>query len=227
MIGFLVLTITSALELTPLIPVAAFLLSSIIVFTFFIHHPRLNAVRAGREVETEIVSAVRFLILELKSERSLYHALASTSKNFALIGIYLDEIIAKVEMGKTLEEALHEAVEMTPSDHLRNVYWQLLNSLQTGADITSSLRVLLDDVVEEQKIRIQEYGRELNAISLFYMMTAIIIPTVGFTIITALLTFAGISFGLGVLITVWLLLAAIQYGFLMLSSNRRPAVEAY
>jgi len=227
MIGFLILIIASALELTPLIPVAAFLLSSTIVFSFFLHQPRLNAVKAGREVETEIVSAVRFLILELKSERSLYHALVSTSENFTLIGIYLDEIVAKVKMGKTLEEALQEAVEMTPSEHLRNVYWQLLNSLQTGADITSSLRVLLQDVVEEQKIRIQEYGRELNAISLFYMMTAIIIPTVGFTIITALLTFAGISFGLGVLIVVWLLLAAIQYGFLMISSNRRPAVEAY
>lgn len=189
--------------------------------------PRYLAQKAGLHVESEIVSAVRFLILELKTEQSLYSAIINASENFSLIGIYFDEIIDKVKMGKTLEEAIIEAVESCPSTHLRNIYWQLLNSLQTGADITEALQVQLDDIIESQKIRVQEYGRELNALSLFYMMVSIIIPTVGFTIITAVLTFMGFSITLGLLIGAWVLLTIIQYFFLMLTAKRRPAVEAY
>jgi len=183
--------------------------------------------KAEHLIETEIVSVVRFLILELKSEQSLYDGLKNASKNFPIVGIYLDEIVDKVKMGKTLEQALMEAVETCPSPHLRTLYWQLLNSLQTGADITTALRVQLGDIIESQKIMIEEYGRELNALSLFYMMLSIIIPTVGFTIVTAVLTFVGVPITIGMLIGVWALLTIIQYFFLMVAAKRRPAVEAY
>jgi flagellar protein FlaJ len=144
-----------------------------------------------------------------------------------MVGIYLDEIVDKVKMGKTLEQAILEAVETCPSAHLRALYWQLLNSLQTGADITSALRVQLDDIVENQKILIEEYGRELNALSLFYMMLSIIIPTVGFTIVTAVLTFIGAPITLWMLIGIWAFLTVIQYFFLMITARRRPSVEAH
>ena len=183
--------------------------------------------KAGKEIESEIVSAVRFMILELKTQRSLYAAIKNTAENFVLVGIFFDEIIHKVELGYTLEDAIAAEVEICPSANLRVVYWQLLNTLQTGADITITLETLLDQIIEEQKIKIEEYGRELNALSLFYMMLSFIIPTIGFTIITAILTFAGISVGLGILLVVWVLLSLMQYLFLMTTVNRRPSVEAY
>ena len=207
-------------------PIAFIALFPFLLYTF-INKPHFNTLNARKKVESEIVSCIRFLILELKSERSLYNAIANAADNFPLIGIYLDEIIDKVKMGKTLEQSLQEAVETSPSDNLRNLYWQLLNSLQTGSDITESLKVQLEDVIEAQKIRIEEYGRELNALSLFYMMISIIIPTVGFTIVTAVLTFIGYPIKIGLLIALWLLLSIIQYFFLMMAAHRRPDVEAY
>ncbi|MBN1274761.1 type II secretion system F family protein [Candidatus Woesearchaeota archaeon] len=224
---FVFLIISLMLSFSPAIAFVAFFIILFFTFYAFINRPQYNALKAEQVVESEIVSAVRFLILELRSERSLYGAITNVSRNFSLIGIYFDEIIDKVKMGKTLEQALNEAVELCPSPHLRNVYWQLLNSLQTGADITSALQVLLDDIIESQKIHIQEYGRELNALSLFYMMVSIIIPTVGFTIITAVLTFIGFPIGIGLLIGVWVLLSIVQYFFLMIAAHRRPTVEAY
>ena len=209
--------------------IAALFFITFFVFTsyYFVNRPLFNTIKAQQHIESEIVSAVRFLKIELKSERSLYGALINTSENFPIIGIYLDEIIDAVKMGKTLEQALNEAVENCPSSYLRNLYWQLLNSLQTGADITESLQVQLEDIIEGQKIKIEEYGRELNALSLFYMMVSIIIPTVGFTIVTAALTFIGYDITLGTLITMWVVLSAVQYFFMMLAEHRRPAVEAY
>ncbi len=196
-------------------------------FFYFFNIPAFNVLRSEKVVESEIVSAVRFLIMELKSERSIYSALQNTSRNFALTGIYFDEIINSVKLGKTLEDSIKEAVEICPSPHLRQVYWQLLNSLQTGADITAALENLLEDIVETQKIKVEEYGRELSALSLFYMMISIIIPTVGFIIITAVLTFVGFSITLTFLLGFWVVLSLVQYFFLIMTSYRRPAVEAY
>ncbi len=204
-----------------------FIVFLVFFFFYFFNIPKFNVLRSEKVIESEIVSAIRFLIMELKSERSLYSAMDNTSKNFALTGIYFDEIINGVRLGKTLEKSINEAVEICPSPHLRQVYWQLLNSLQTGADITDSLENLLDDIVEKQKIKVEEYGRELNALSLFYMMISIIIPTIGFTIVTAVLTFIGIKISLALLLSAWVTLSLIQYFFLIMSSYRRPAVEAY
>lgn len=196
-------------------------------FYFLINKPSFDILKAEKHIESEIVSAIRFLSLELKSERSLYNAIINLSKNFVLIGIYFDEIVNEIKLGNTMEKALSEAVETSPSPHLRSIYWQLLNSLQTGTDITHSLEVLLNDIVEEQKIKIEEYGRELNALSLFYMMVAIIIPTIGFTILLAVLTFLGITVSLPILLTTWMMLSLTQFFFLKFAANRRPSVEVH
>jgi len=226
-VALVIFIFAAAFDFSPVIALLFFAI--FFVFTFYagISRPVFNSLKAKKMIESEIVSMIRFLVLEIKTERSIFYALENTAKNYSVIGIYLDEIVDKVKLGKTLEQSLGEAVEICPSDNLRNVYWQLLNSLQTGADISSSLKVLLVDIVEEQKIKIEEYGRELNALSLFYMMIAIIIPTVGFTIVAAILTFIGFEVPLGLLITIWIILSLVQYFFLMLSSQRRPSVEAY
>ncbi len=204
-----------------------FFFAGVFTFFFFINKPAHDVLKAKKATESEIVSAIRFLILELRSERSLYNAISATSKNFTLIGIYFDEIVNDVKLGRTMEAALNNAVELCPSVHLRSVYWQLLNSLQTGADISESLEVLLGDIVDEQKIKVEEYGRELNALSLFYMMVAIIIPTIGLTILFAVLTFLGFTISIWVLLILWVFLSFIQYMFLKFSSSRRPSVEAH
>ena len=226
-IALAILLVAMIFEVSGIIALLFFVTFFFFFLFYFINTPRLIIIKSEKLVEAEIVSAVRFLVLELRSERSVYNALINTSKNFSLIGIYFDEIINNVKLGTTLEKALNDAVELCPSPHLRHVYWQLLNSLQTGADITEALENLLDNIVEEQGIKVEEYGRELNALSLFYMMIAIIIPTIGFTIITAIMTFIGFHINLPLLIIVWLVLSFVQYFFLMIASNRRPSVEAY
>jgi pilus assembly protein TadC len=225
--SFLMLIIFSTFGIPAVFSLIIFLLLFSLFFYMFLFAPQYQAAKAKKLIEGEIVSAIRFLLLEIKTERSIYYAMINTSENFPVVGIYFDEIIGRVKLGKTLEQSLLEAVEYCPSQHLKTVYWQLLNSLQTGSDITSSLRVLLDNVVEEHKIGISAYGRELNAFSLFYMMVAIIIPTVGFTIVSALLTFIGFNITIYHMIALWLFLAVLQYSFLITATSRRPAVEAY
>lgn len=227
MVSLTFIIISLALDLAISLSILAFLVFFSFLFFYFLNKPHYTFIQNEKIIETEIVSAIRFLILELKTQESLFEAIKQTSKNFAAVGIFLDEIVNNVSLGKTLEQSLQEVVEICPSTHLRNIFWQLLNSLQTGADITTSLKVQLDDIIEAQKIRVEEYGRELNAFSLFYMMVAIIIPTIGFTILSAVLTFVGIPISLTLLILLWIFLSIIQYFFITMITKRRPAVEAY
>ncbi|MFP4567377.1 MAG: type II secretion system F family protein [Candidatus Woesearchaeota archaeon] len=227
MIFFFISTMLLIFESSILFAIPFLIIFFLFSFYFLMNKPSFDILNAEKQIDSEIVSAIRFLSLELKSERSLYNSINNISKNFVIIGIYFDEIVNEIKLGNTMEKALSEAVETCPSAHLRSVYWQLLNSLQTGTDITKSLEVLLNDIVEEQKIQIEEYGRELNALSLFYMMIAIIIPTIGFTILLAVLTFLGITVALPLLLTVWMLLTLVQFFFLKFTANRRPSVEAH
>lgn len=207
------------------------LILSVLVFVFVsfynINIPRYNLIKAKGMIESELISAIRFLSLELRSQRSLHGAIKHTAENFPVIGLYFEEILNDVKLGKTMEDSLEKAIDLCPSPHLRNLFWQLTNSLQTGADISDSLENLLGDIEEEQQIRVEEYGKELNALSLFYMMISIIIPTVGLTIVTAVLTFVGINIPLGALLMIWFTIAFIQFMFVQYSLNKRPRVEGY
>jgi Flp pilus assembly protein TadB len=178
-----------------------------------------------KNIDAEIISAIRFLILDLKANASIFSALQNLAANFEEIGNYLREIITKVKLGSPLDKALDEAVETVPSEWFRVFLWQLINHVQTGVDITKSLDTIVHEIVEEQKINFRKYGKKLNVISLFYMIIAIILPTIGFTLITAALIFLGIEINLPLILGFWLVFSVMQLMFLSLSGGNRPVVE--
>lgn len=196
-----------------------------IMFFYMLKVPDVKILRKGREISREIVFAGRFLIIELESGVSLYDAMVNVSKNYEVIGEYFKEIIDKVSMGTTMEDAINETIETTPSSNLTKVLWQILNSLRTGADISSSLSNILDQIVREQIIDVKEYGRKLNPLAMFYMMVAIIVPSLGITMLIVLTTFISIKIDLIALLAIALFLGFIQYMFLSIIRSSRPAVE--
>jgi len=146
-------------------------------------------------------------------------------KNYEHVGFYFREIVEKVDFGTSLEDSLNETIIMTPSPELRKVLWQVLNSMRTGADIAGSLTVVLDQIVREQKILVNEYGRKLNPLAMFFMMIAIIIPSLGIVMLIVMATFLGFSLTLGVLCALLVGMAFVQFMFLALIKSSRPAVD--
>ncbi len=195
------------------------------LFKFFLKMPEIKIIRSRKNIDAEIISAIRFLILDLKANAPIYDALQNLSKNFDEIGRYLKDINTKVKLGLSLEDSLDEAVELVPSEHLRILFWQLINYLQTGADITQSLSTVAHEIVEKQKIDFKKYGKKLNVLSLFYMIIAIILPTIGFTMITAALIFIGFQISLTLILGFWVIFTVFQLMFLVLSGGNRPVTE--
>ena len=131
-------------------------------------------------------------------------------------------MIDKVDFGTAMEDALNEVIATTPSPNLRRVLWQILNSFKTGSNVTGSLNVVLDQIGREQQITIKEYGKKLNPIAMFYMMIAIIVPSLGITMLSVLASFLGWNISLGILIVIVILIGFVQFMFLAIIKSSRP-----
>ena len=142
-----------------------------------------------------------------------------------MIGKYFKEITDKVNLGTSMEDALNEAVEFIPSTDFRRILWQIINSLKTGSNISNSLTTVLEQIVREQQIEVTKYGRKLNPLAMFYMIIAVILPSLGITILIILSSFIQFQLSLTILIIIASLLGFMQFMFLSIIKISRPAIE--
>lgn len=195
------------------------------MFSYFLKLPEMMIIRREKEINRDLVFATRFLIIELESGVPVYDSLVHVAKNFQDIGKYFNEIIAQVDMGTPLPEAINRTIEITPSQNFRKILWQILNSLKTGADVSVSLKSVIDQIIREQAIEIKQYGRKLNPFAMFYMILAVIVPTLGTTMLIVFTSFIAIEIGLSALLMLVGSFVMVQAFFLLAIRGQRPSFE--
>ena len=198
---------------------------AVLFFFYFLKMPDVKIRKVAKEINKEIVFATRFIVIEIESGVPIYDAFINVSKVYTSIGIYFNSIIDKVNMGTSMEDAINEATEIVPSNDLRKILWQILNSIKTGADVTNALNSVLEQIIKNQKIAVEEYGRKLNPLAMFYMIIAVIVPSLGTTMLIIFSSFIGFKLRLAVLLTLTGLLGFIQFMFYAMIKSSRPAVE--
>ena len=206
-----------------LIPLFPLVLISL--FSFMIKLPQIKITKINKEISREIVYAGRFLVIELESGVPLYDSFLNIVKNYPKVGKCFNEIINKVEMGTPMEDAINESIQHSPSPHIQKILWQIINSIRTGSDISTSIDAVMEQIVKEQVISMREYGKKLNPLAMFYMMIAVIIPTLGTTLLVVMSTFVSMNFSLTLLMTIVFFLAFMQLMFLNIIKSSRPPVD--
>ncbi len=205
--------------------IIAFPIAAPLMFVYLLKSPIARVAKKEKEINREILFAGRFMVIELQSGVPLYDALKNAATQYKALAPYIREIITKVDLGTSMDDALNETVEIIPSESFRKILWQILNSLHTGADIANSLLSVLEQITRSQMIEIGKYGRKLNPMAMFYMMVAVIVPTLGITMLVVLATMTGFSLKLPILLMIAGLVACVQIMFLIMIKNSRPAVE--
>ena len=175
-----------------------------------------------KAIDNEVVYAGRYVLVELSAGVPLFDALVNVSQAYPKIGGHIQEIIKKVEVGKPLDTAINEIIEVTPSANFRKMMWQIMNSLRTGADVSVALESIIEQISQEQIIEFKAYERKLNPLVMFYLMMAVIFPSLGITMMSLLSTFLGFQLGLGSLVGIAIFLTFIQFMFLNSIRNSRP-----
>ncbi|MBN1645475.1 type II secretion system F family protein [Candidatus Woesearchaeota archaeon] len=205
--------------------IIAFPVVFVFAFFYFLRFADVKIKKIENEVNQEIVFAGRYLLIELESGVPLYDSFQNIAKNYKAVGLYFTEVIQKVDLGTTMEEAINETLTLTPSANMRKLLWQVLNSLKTGSDIRMALNSIIDQIVREQKIAVSEYGRKLNPLAMFYMMIAVIIPSLGIVMLVVLATFIGLELDLFILMVFSAAIGFMQFMFMAIIKSSRPAVD--
>jgi len=129
-------------------------------------------------------------------------------------------------MGRPLEKSLDYAIKYTPSKQFKSVLIDVKNSLETGTDFESSLKVTLKEMADQHILEIKEYGKKLNPMTIFYMIFGTIVPSLGVAVVTVGLSFAPevqVTELLAILLL--LFLTMIQAFFILLFKSYQPNVD--
>ncbi len=113
----------------------------------------------------------------------------------------------------------------SPSKHWRSILFQIQNALRLGIDVRTSLEAVLEEISHDYLLQIQRYGKKLSSITLFYLLLAVVFPSLGMTILVVLLSFAGLQLSWGMLSVILILVLFVQVVFMRVFMSIRPKVN--
>ncbi len=171
---------TFKVSLLFLLPV--FLIMFIGFFHFFLLTPKHKILRRQRDMDREVLFAGRFLLVKLNSGVPLLNALQDGSKSYGVAKQYFKEIVDEINLGTPIEKAIDNSIKYSPSVKFRRIMFQIGNAVKVGVDVSRSLADTLEEITNEQMSEIQAYGKKLNSLALFYMLLAVVVPSLGMTI---------------------------------------------
>jgi flagellar protein FlaJ len=195
-----------------------------IAYQYFMITPKIKSLAIAADIDREVLFAGRFLLIKLNSGTPLVTALEEASKSYGVGGRYFAEIMRDIELGTPLEDAIERAMNNSPSRHWRKILFQIHNALRLGIDVTHSLEAVLEDITNDYLLQIQRYGKKLSTITLFYLLIAVVVPSLGMTILVVLVSFTGIPLTAPIFLGILAGVIFIQVLFLNVFRSIRPKV---
>jgi flagellar protein FlaJ len=223
---FVLLALFSILAGIDMLAVAAVIAAVVGVVSFLtvVYYPQIIATRRTRRLQDNLVPAVRQLVIELKSGVPLFQALTSVCSDYGEVSEEFKKIVKRINAGEDEVEVLGEASRRIPSVQFQKVLWQISNALKVGSDVSAALESILSDLMKEKVDEIHRYGQELSPWTMIYMMAAIILPSLGITMMIVILSFLGVEVPTIVFGAVLTFLALFQLFFMNFIETRRPAL---
>ncbi|MBI5229643.1 type II secretion system F family protein [Candidatus Micrarchaeota archaeon] len=220
----LFLVITFKMKSSPLTP---FLLSAAVgVFNFLVilFYPKIKIARKVRQLENRLIPAVRQMLIELRSGVPLFNAMTSVCDDYGEVSREFRKIVKKINGGIPEMEAISEAARANASHEFRKVLWQISNALKVGSDVSVALESILNDLLKEKVNKIHRYGQELSPWTMMYMLIAVILPSLGITMVIIIVSFMNITVPKILLALTAAFLIGFQLFFMNMVSTRRPMI---
>jgi pilus assembly protein TadC len=206
------------------IPVFILLFLVLFIISFKILDVNINKVKM--EIESDIFVPSRMLLTLLEAGNSIVTALVGVSYTKAKSSKYFGKIASEIFLGKTIEEAIEDAIKYTPSESFKRVLEPIKKSLRTGADIQKSLSATLEDLSREKIIEIEEYEKKLSPVSMFYMIFGTIVPALSIVGLVLIISVIGLEVRFFPFLFMFLfLILIIQIFFISIFKELRPMVK--
>jgi pilus assembly protein TadC len=209
-------------EMSIFLVVIVFILSYLIFYALMLKRLDVAITKRERTIDRDVLFAGRFLLVKLNSGKPLINALFEASQSYGVAGEYFKEIVEDIKLGTPLEDALEKAYRTTPSRKFRKILFQINNALKIGVDVTQPLESILEEISREQLIEIQRYGKKLNSLIMFYLLAAIVVPSLGITLFSIVASMISIQIDLSVFFMILFFLMVVQLIFIGMIRGIRP-----
>ncbi len=202
-----------------------FIVLLMLLFQFSIIKIKAKIKKRAREIDKEVVFVGRYLLVKLYSGRPLLNALIEIANSKGITAKFIREIVDDIDTGMPMEDALNKAMTYSPSENLRKVLFHVNNALQLGIDTAKPLESVLSEITKEEEIEIKKYGKKLNTLVIFYMLGAVIVPSLGISMFIVISSFLSFPLDFKSMMVFTFFIVALEFIFISLFKSIRPAVN--
>ncbi len=163
-----------------------------LAFILKMRQPYFLANKRSKDFDKNIAFAIREIYVRVNSGQTLFNAISRVGfGDYGEISEEFKKYVHKLETGKSELEALEELAGRIASEDFRRLLWQLINSLKEGSDVSKTLRSMVQNIERSKKIRIEQFSSKLTPLSVMYLLSAIILPALGMTLMIILSSLMG------------------------------------
>lgn len=209
-------------SLNPMLALLFFIVAFFGLLFVFIKRVDAAILRREREIDRDVLFAGRFLLVKLNSGKPLINAIVDASNSYGVASGFFKEMVDDIELGTPMEEALMNAYRNTPSKRFKKILFQINNALKIGVDVSSPLEAILEEISLEQLVEIQRYGKKLSSLTMFYMLAAIVVPSLGITLMSVIASMISLKIDLQMFFVVLFFLVVVQIIFISIFRSIRP-----
>ena len=189
-------------------------------------YPTMQIRKKQKEIEKNLLFALRTMLIEIKSGVTLFDALQLISRTeYGKLSEEFKKAVDAINTGEMYEDALQRLATNNPSPYFRKAVWQIVNGMKAGGDIADVIRETVKSAARDQRIAINKYSANLRVSSLMYLMIGVIGPAMLMTVLIIIgSAFLQIQLGESIY---WILLAAIimmQLMYVGMLKSQRPTI---
>ena len=181
--------------------------------------------RQAKEIDKDVLFAGRFLLIKLNSGKPLINSLIDASRSYGVSSQYFKGLVRQIELGTTLEKALERARDECPSNKMKKILFQIHNALKIGIDVSENLEAVIEDIANDQLVEIQRYGKKLSSLTMFYMLIAVVLPSLGMTMLVVVAGLVSLNLSPSTFFVLGFFLLLIELVFITLFKSIRPNIN--
>ncbi len=203
---------------------------SIAVFTIAINYPKFVMQNKAKEIDSSLPFASLYLSTIAGSRLPLHKTLEIFSKfsGYGEVTKETSEMVNDIKtFGLDLNTAIERQVERTPSKKLTELLWGILSVIRIGADLNIYLKEKANSFMAEHRRKLYEFSHTLTLYIELYL-TSVVLGTIFFTILTAIIAGIGGVQGNIILLQfflIFVLLPLISIAFIFLIRTSTPGGE--
>lgn len=192
---------------------------------YWLFYPAVQARKKARQMEQELLFALRDLSIEISAGTPFNDALRTLTNGYGVLSDEMSLVVKDIETGVPVDKALYNSLNRNTGEIYRSTILRLVNGIRSGTSIPSLLNVVIENLSTKLENAVTKYGENVNTWSTLYLVVGIVLPSMGFTVFVLLSAFTGTPISQTFIYLASALLVLFHVFAIGLLNSRRPSVE--